>query len=132
MVVSKHKKKVRRRTEKGAAAVEFALVLPILVLLVFGIVEFGRAYNAYLSVTHAAREGARLAAVGKYDKATVVKRAFPLKEPALIVPVAPTYPQGVGAGKPVEVPIAYDFTLNLPFLGKNPIQLKSTGIMRLE
>ncbi len=49
----------RARSLRGAAAVEMALVLPILVLLVFGIVEFGRAYNAKIMLTHAAREGVR-------------------------------------------------------------------------
>lgn len=51
-----------RRTgeERGAAAVEFALVLPILIFLVFGIIEFGFVFNRWLSVTHAAREGVRV------------------------------------------------------------------------
>lgn len=52
------------RSETGAAAVEFALVLPILVLLIFGIVDFGRAFNAQVTITHAAREGARVWALG--------------------------------------------------------------------
>ncbi|MGH8867316.1 MAG: TadE/TadG family type IV pilus assembly protein [Actinomycetes bacterium] len=51
--------------EAGAAAVEFALILPILLLLVFGIIDFGRALNAQITVTQAAREGARLAALGR-------------------------------------------------------------------
>lgn len=50
--------------ERGAAAVEFALVLPILLALLLGIVEFGRAYNVQISLTHAARETARTMAVG--------------------------------------------------------------------
>lgn len=49
----------RINAEDGAAAVEFALVLPVLILLVFGIVEFGLVFNRWLSVTHAAREGVR-------------------------------------------------------------------------
>lgn len=52
-----------RRGEQGAVAVEFALLLPVLVLLVFGIIDFGRVFNAQISVTQAAREGARLAAL---------------------------------------------------------------------
>jgi Flp pilus assembly protein TadG len=50
--------------ERGAAAVEMALVLPILLLLVFGIIEFGFIFNRYISVTHAAREGVRQLALG--------------------------------------------------------------------
>lgn len=49
----------RIHAEDGAAAVEFALVLPVLILLVFGIMEFGLVFNRWLSVTHAAREGVR-------------------------------------------------------------------------
>lgn len=52
-----------RRDDRGAAAVEFALVLPILVVLVFGIVDFGRALFAYNYLTAAVREGGRFAAV---------------------------------------------------------------------
>jgi len=53
-----------RDRERGAAAVEFALLLPVLLLLVFGIIDFGRALNAQITLTQAAREGARLAALG--------------------------------------------------------------------
>ncbi|MDR6620908.1 TadE/TadG family type IV pilus assembly protein [Sinomonas atrocyanea] len=49
--------------EKGAAAVEFALIVPILLALVLGIVEFGHIYNAQLVITNAAREAARTMAV---------------------------------------------------------------------
>lgn len=45
--------------DDGAAAVEFALVLPLLLLLVFGIVDFGLAYQAKVELAHAAREGVR-------------------------------------------------------------------------
>lgn len=50
--------------EKGQSLVEFALILPILLVLVMGIVQFGFIFNAHITVTHAAREGARLAVVG--------------------------------------------------------------------
>ena len=52
-----------QRRERGAAAVEFALVAPILLSLVVGIVEFSYAYNLQISVTQAAREAARTMAV---------------------------------------------------------------------
>jgi Flp pilus assembly protein TadG len=52
-----------RKKERGAAAVEFALVLPLLLALVFGIVEFGRLYNAQVVITNAARSAARTMAV---------------------------------------------------------------------
>ena len=52
-----------RRGERGAAAVEFALVLPILLTLVFGIVEFGWAFGQQVSLGNAAREAARTMAI---------------------------------------------------------------------
>ena len=50
-----------RTTRKGQSVVEFALVLPILVMIVMGIVEFGRIFMAQQIVTNASREGARSA-----------------------------------------------------------------------
>jgi len=49
--------------DRGAALVEFALVLPLLLLLIFGVIEFGWAYSQNLDVRHGAREAGRLAAV---------------------------------------------------------------------
>ena len=53
-----------QRDEDGAAAVEFALLLPLLVLLLFGFIQFGIAFNTRIQATNAAREGARMAVVG--------------------------------------------------------------------
>jgi Flp pilus assembly protein TadG len=53
----------RARGDDGAALVEFAIVVPIFFLLVFGIMEFGWAFYQSLDVRHGAREGARLASV---------------------------------------------------------------------
>ena len=49
--------------DRGAAAVEFALVMPVLLSLVVGIAEFGRAYNVQATLSGAAREGVRVMAV---------------------------------------------------------------------
>ncbi|MBP2028303.1 Flp pilus assembly protein TadG [Acetoanaerobium pronyense] len=53
------------KNSKGQSLVETALVLPLVILIVFGTIEFGRVFNAYLIVSNASREGARAAAVGK-------------------------------------------------------------------
>jgi Flp pilus assembly protein TadG len=66
-------RRFRASGERGAAAVEFALVLPLLAVLVFGIIDFGRAYNAQETLTQAARVGARLQSLGKAaNDATVI------------------------------------------------------------
>ena len=53
--------------ERGAVAVEMAIVLPLLLLILIGTMEFGRVFNVQNSLTQAAREGARHAAI-KYNK----------------------------------------------------------------
>ena len=58
-----------RRNRRGSAAVEFALVLPVLMLLLFGIIDFGRMMNARITLSEAAHEGARAAAVAGDDAA---------------------------------------------------------------
>ncbi len=57
----------RRGGEQGAAAVEFAVLLPLLVALLFGFIQFGIAFNDKIQATNAAREGARVAIVGVQD-----------------------------------------------------------------
>lgn len=60
------KKTPKKRTDsksRGAVAVEFALVAPLLLAVLTGIVEFANAYNAQISVTQAAREAARTMAI---------------------------------------------------------------------
>lgn len=52
-----------RESERGAAAVEFAIVVPVLVALLLGIMEFSRVYNAQAELSAAAREGVRVLAV---------------------------------------------------------------------
>lgn len=62
--------------ERGAVAVEFALVAPVLIGLIVGVVEFSNAYNVQVSVTQASREAARTMAITKNDvKATAAGKA---------------------------------------------------------
>jgi Flp pilus assembly protein TadG len=61
--------------ERGAALLELALVLPLLLVVTAGIVDFGFAFQRYEVVTNAAREGARLASMSGYDDAFVSERA---------------------------------------------------------
>jgi len=59
--------------DRGSVAVEFALLLPVLLLIIFGTIDFGRAINAQITLTQAAREGARLASLG-YTSSAVTTR----------------------------------------------------------
>ena len=56
-----------KRDERGQALVEFALILPIILLLVVGMLEFARAWNLHQVMTDAAREGARRAVIGGHE-----------------------------------------------------------------
>ncbi|MBT2532082.1 pilus assembly protein [Arthrobacter sp. ISL-48] len=65
-----------RASERGAVAVEFAIVAPVLVMLLLGIMEFGRAYNAQASLSAAAREAVRVMAItGKTADATNIAKS---------------------------------------------------------
>jgi Flp pilus assembly protein TadG len=55
--------RLRRPDRRGQSLVEFGLILPIFLLMVFGIVDFGRAVFAYSTLNNAAREAARVAVV---------------------------------------------------------------------
>ena len=121
------------KNEKGASAVEFALILPILIMLVFGIVEFGIAFNNYITITHAAREGARIAAVDLNNldlKNIIIERAFPVQitEDDIVI----STPEGTNIGDPVEVEITYNISITIPLVGSWDIPLKNKAIMRLE
>ena len=73
--LSRHGRPDRDPSEAGAAAVELALLLPLLVVIVFGIIEFGLAYTRAQSFNAAAREAGRLLAVGYGEEdATAVAR----------------------------------------------------------
>ena len=84
----------RWASEDGAQLIEFALVLPMLLLVVLGIAEFGFIFQRYEVVTNAAREGARLAVLPGYTTPDVVARVanytYNGRVPTTTSPVNPT------------------------------------------
>jgi Flp pilus assembly protein TadG len=54
------------RSTRGQAITEFAIVLPVFALLLFGVIQFGIVFNRYLALTDAVRAGARTAAVSRH------------------------------------------------------------------
>lgn len=125
---------------KAQALVEMALILPLLLLLLFGIIEFGRVMGAGIIVTHSAREGARYGAVGATDSEIVTsiqtKSAavlYDAEEPAkLSVNIARTGPT---EGGDIEVRVSYEVTLYLPFVSNmmgNPFTVTGAAVMRTE
>jgi Flp pilus assembly protein TadG len=99
--------------QRGAAAVEMALVLPLLFLLLFGIIEFGFIFNRFITVTHAAREGARVYALpGKSaaEGVAAAEAAAPDLAGDVRCSATPGTPE---AGAPVEVECSSDYDLEL-------------------
>ena len=114
------------RRERGAALVEFAFVLPILLLLILGIINFGRAYGAKQELIHATREGVRVLAVTQdYDEAlTAFDAGATGLDPAR---VHVSIPGSCSPGEPVAVSATYDFEfLALPFSST----ISSEAVMR--
>lgn len=130
-----------RKTERGQAMVEMALVLPILLIFIFGIIEFGRIINTYMIVTTISREGARTGAVGGTDSdivSTVQSRAtdFGLQTTNLESPViTPTSISKRARGTSVEVQVSYKVDIIDPFLSPiigNPFIVTAQTTMRVE
>jgi hypothetical protein len=64
----------RLKSERGAELIEFALIFPILLLVVVGIIDFGFLFQRYEVLTNATREGARMAVLPNYTQADVQAR----------------------------------------------------------
>ncbi len=116
------------KSEKGASSIEFALILPILIMLMVGIFEFGMAYSNYIAITHAAREGARLAAVNQFSEELVRERAYPVVPDSIII----SYPYGNIHGEPVMVTVNYKKKIEIPLWGEAVVPLQSKASMRIE
>jgi Flp pilus assembly protein TadG len=101
--------------DRGSAAVEFALLLPVLLLLLFGVIDFGRAINAQITLTQAAREGARLASVGQ-SSTNVVSRTQSAATglSPVTVTVTSSCPTGAGTGTDAVVQASYTYSFITP------------------
>jgi Flp pilus assembly protein TadG len=134
------------RAERGQSLVEFAMVAPLVLVLLFAIVDFGRAFQSWITVTNAAREGARLAATGatQQDVVARVQTAASGLSPALAGnQITVTNAQGT-TGTSVTVRVSYPLQLITPLgsllglLGgehgsvPNSFTIASTADMRLE
>jgi Flp pilus assembly protein TadG len=116
-----------RRGERGAAAVEFALILPVLILLVLGLIEFSRVYNIQISLSNAAREGARTMAVE--NSLPIARSAAPSISPAVSNAQIAINPTTCTAGATVDVTISYNVSLMTGFFGAT-LPLTGKGVMR--
>ncbi len=121
----------RLRSEQGATAVEFALVVPVLLILLIGVIEFGRVFNAQLQVTSAARESVRVMAIQKEPALakSAALAAAPGLSPALRVENVAVSPSSCTATTDVTVTISYSVSL-VSGLFANAIPLTGKAVMR--
>lgn len=128
------------RESDAQGLVELALVLPILLMLLMGIFEFGRIFGSYLVISNLAREGARYGVVGHSDSQihdiVIAQRAY-LDESRLTVEITPTTPtdESRSKGSPLEVEVDYSVPLIAPFWGvilPDPFPLSAQCFMRVE
>lgn len=133
------------RRQRGAAAVEFALIAPILFVLVFGIIDFGLYINANAVVTNATREGARAASLGANTSEidSVTRSALselPASASAVVVlscktpagSVCSSYASGADAGGTAIVEVQYQHPWLTPLLPSSGITIDITSEMRIE
>jgi Flp pilus assembly protein TadG len=131
-----------RRNRRGAAVVEFAVVAPVFFLLIFGMIEFGRAIMVQQILTNAAREGARFAVL---DSTTpthdlVVSKVTTYLQGSGItggsVTITPTEPTSATYGQPVTVSVRVAFSnvswLPSPFFLTGSQNLTASAVMRRE
>lgn len=124
----------RHREERGAVAVELAFVLPILILLLFGIVEFSIAYNRTQALHAAAREGARVASQSYATKADIEGRVNAALEPISFatppkITISPgtNQPCNLRNGEPVSVQVDTSEEIDIPLWPGGPMNVSLTG-----
>ena len=144
---------IKAKRQEGASAVEFAIILPLLLILVFGIIEFSILFYDKAMITNASREGARVGIVYRYqdggpnhpDDAEIVATVAQYVQNHLIsfdsgdvVTTTITRP-GDSPGDSLTVTVNYDYTflvfdslLSLVGGSLDGISLGAVTVMRLE
>jgi len=125
------------RQNRGQSVVEFALVLPLILLVLFGITEFGRAWMTMNILTSSAREGARIAAVTAPDIAVVNTRVTDVCTSAGVTPtsIVVTPPDPLDPSRRISVTVQCNFVVipgNILGTFSGTIPLSATSVMRHE
>ena len=125
----------RLRDERGASAVEFAFILPLLIVLVLGIAEFGHAFQVSGTLSAAAREGVRVMALQNDPVAAraAVRTAAPTLDPGLTdaqITITPaSCPRTGSTTTTVRLTVTYPMPFLTHFFGSGAT-LHGTGVMR--
>jgi Flp pilus assembly protein TadG len=126
--------------ERGAAAVEFALIATVLVMLLFGILEYGRVFSELEVLESAAREGARAASVhcGKAEGCTAadIQTAVETAAAGYALDAPPTADRNcsdtANFGNPVTVGWTQTFEIDIPFVTLPTLSRDIRGVFRCE
>jgi Flp pilus assembly protein TadG len=121
----------RQAGERGQAMAEFALCLPLLVMILFAVFQFGIIFVNYIEVSSAAREGARNAAVNG-SPSGVNAAAQGAAAVAGTLGVAVSAPSGWDSGDKVTVTVTYPWSLGIPGLAAQTGTLTSVITARVE
>ena len=132
--------KRREQKEKGQALVEFAVILPVLLMVLWGIFQFGIAFNDYIQVTSAAREGARKAAVSRSRPAGGAATSAAIAAAQGVAPdlhlstsqITVTPANNWQAGTDVTVTVKYPYKINIIGRVDGSANLTSSTTMRIE
>jgi hypothetical protein len=124
---------------RGATAVELALVLPVLVVLLFGIVQFSISYNQKQGLHAAAREGARFASLPSSTATEIEARVHSALAgvavtgtPTVVITPAVAEPCRDRSGQPVVVEVRSAEQLSVPFVMERSVTLTGRGEFRCE
>jgi Flp pilus assembly protein TadG len=125
---------IRRRStdrSRGQSLVEFALVFPIVLLVMLGILDFGRAIFAFNSVSNAARTAIRVAIV---DQNPAVVEAAALSETVAVSPVVVDQEACTAIGCVYQVTVRHQYAPATPVIGSivGPIEVSSSSRMPVE
>ena len=119
------------RAERGQAAVEFALVLPLILFFLFLIVEGGRAMEQKNDLSQMAASGARLAAVGNLADPNALKDQADTAQLKQNVIINVTWPKGCPVGQAVRVDTQAQLTF-IPLVRIAPVTIHGVAEMRIE
>ncbi|HEX5940016.1 MAG TPA: TadE family protein [Dehalococcoidia bacterium] len=117
---------------------EFALVLPLLLVLLFGVIDFGRALQTYITINNASREGARLGSINPDADVEGKVRDTAGNFDTADLTVAVSYPDGKASGESVVVDVDYEYSFITPIgslvdaLSGGSLTLGASSDMRIE
>lgn len=125
------------KSQRGQALVETAFIIPILLILLFGITDLGRVFHAYLTLDHAGREAARVATVGGDDDDIIAKIELTtsgLNQDQLTYTISPQGKSNRPSGSEVTITLKYPIELLTPLLSQlvGTIELENKTVMRVE